>query len=269
MSFFMNVFDSEFRGSLFTGDRRLQSNYKIKANANRSDYILAGNLGPFDLSGGSSLTINYAYDPLLLGYSQLVIDIAGSDVNKTYDTEIVNILNNDVTFKDLFFAKIQSGKILITGLRNKTNFRAYISNTGAELALKFNLNAPIAELPSYFERYSFDNINSYMDLGPDRLLLLNPSDMTDADIIDAAGFDSGNPTPDWQLLNGINDAFWFDKKTYVDGKLAYEVKYFAGAKVGDLAKKIIYTYDAPPNDSNLIEVVEIPYILTSGDLIVV
>jgi hypothetical protein len=265
----MNIFDSEFRGSLFTGDRRLQSNYKIKANTNRSDYIMAGNLSPFDLSGGSSLTINYAYDPLLLGYSQLVIDIAGVDINKTYDTEIIDILNNDSDFKELFSAKIQSGKILITSKKNKVNFRSYISNTGAETAIGFNLMAPVAQLPSYFERYAFNNINSYMNLGPDRLILLNPSDPIDSDIIDAAGFDSGNPTPDWQLLNGINDAFWFDKKTYVDGKIAYEIKYPAGAKVGDLGKKTIYTYDVAPFDTDLIEVAEIPYILTSGDLITV
>lgn len=269
MSFFMNVFDSEFRGSLFTGDRRLQSNYKIKANSNRSDYLMAGNSGTFDLSGGSNLTINYAYDPLLLAYSQVIVDVAGVNVNQTYDTEIINILNSDTLFSSLFSAKIQSGKILITSKKSKVNFRAYVANTGAETAIGFNLKAPVGELPSYFERYSFDNINSYINLGTDRLVVLNPANPIDADIIDAAGFNSASPTPDWQLLHGINDAFWFNKKTYIDGKIAYEIKYPAGAKVGDLGKKIIYTYDAPPFDSDLIEVAEIPYILTSGDLIVV
>ena len=44
----MNVFDFEFRGSLLSADRQYQQTFKIKANTNRSDYILSGNAEPYD-----------------------------------------------------------------------------------------------------------------------------------------------------------------------------------------------------------------------------
>lgn len=267
MSFFMNVFDFEFRANLMTADRRYDSMYKIPASTNRSDYLLSGKNGPYDLSSDSNLTISYAYDPQLLGYVELTIDIAGADVSATKVSEIVNILNSNSSFAELFIAYPYNNqnydKVLIRSKKDKSGFRAYILNTGAEVALKFNRNAPVTELPSYFERYAIENRFVYPNLGTDRLILLDPMNPIDSDIIVAAGLDPLNPTPDWKLLKGNNDAFWFYNRAYVDGKLATEIKYPAGASAGDLAKKTYYTYDG----SDLVGVMETPYVLTGSDLI--
>lgn len=263
MSFFQNVFEAEFRGSLFTADRRLQSNFKIGANQNGSNYMVSGNAGPFNLSGNTNLTINYAYDPALLGYASLTINVAGVSVSATTATEIAVILNSNATFADIFNAAPVNGKVLIRSNNSKPLLKAYISNGGAESVIGFNYKAPVAELPEYFERYAFENRFDYTNLGPHRLVLLNPSDPVDQAVIAAAGLDFSSPTPDWQLLGGLNDAFFFTKRTYTTGLLTSEIRYPAGAREGDLAKKTFYTYSG----SDLIEIMETPYVLTSGDLI--
>lgn len=261
MSFFQNVFDSEFRANLFSADRKLQSSYKITANTNRSDYLVCSE-GPYDLTGNTDLTINYAYDPALIGYASLTVNISGLLVSNTQPYEIVTILNSNPTFADIFSATVSSNRVLIISKKNRALFKAYISNTSAESILGFNSKAPVAELPSYFERYSFENRFDYKDLGSHRLVLLNPSNPIDAAIISNAGLDPLNSTPDWKLLKGSNDAFWFYKRTYTTGQLTSEIKYPAGASEGDLAKKTYYVYDG----SDLINVMETPYILQSGDL---
>ena len=261
MSFFQNVFDTEFRASLFSADRRLQSSYKASANTNRSDYMASAE-GPYNLTGNTDLTINYAYDPALIGYAPLTIDVSGTSPASTSVYEVVSALNSNVTFSDIFNATVSSNRVLITSKKNRALFKAYISNSSAEKLLGFNSKAPVVELPSYFERYSFENRFDYKDLGSHRLVLLNPSDPTDAAIISNAGLDPLNPTPDWKLLKGSNDAFWFYKRAYTAGQLTSEIKYPAGASEGDLAKKTYYVYDG----SDLINVMETPYILQSGDL---
>ena len=263
MSFFQNVFDFEFRATLFGADRQYQTTYKMPANTNRSDYIATDNGGPFNLSGNTDLTINYAYDPELKNYASLSINVSGSNVTATTVLEVISALNSNSTFSGLFIASRKDNGLIITAKRSRSYFRSYISNNGAESIIKFNKNAPVFELPSYFERYSIENRFNYSDLGPDRLILLNPLDTNDANIISSAGFDPNNPTPDWKLLKGTNDAFWFYKRTYNSGQLATEIKYPAGAGAGDLAKKTYYSYD----NSDLIEVMEVPHILQSGDLI--
>lgn len=263
MSFFQNVFETEFRGSLMSGDRRLASNFKIGPNSNGSNYMLSSVAGPFDLTANTDLTINFAYDPLLLGYASISVNISGVTVSETTPLDVVTALNGDAIFADLFVASSVNGKILIKSKGNKPNFRAYISNGGAESVLKFNAKAPVVELPQYFERYAFENRFDYQRLGPHRLVLLDETDATDAAIITAAGFDPLSPTPDWELLAGGNDAFFFTKRTYSGGKLATEIVYPAGAREGDLAKKTFYTYSG----SDLIETMETPYVLTSGDLV--
>lgn len=263
MSFFQNVFEAEFRGSLFTADRRLQSNFKIAANSNGSNYMLSGESGPFNLTGNTNLTINYAYDPALLGYAAVTINVSGANVGATTAFEIATALNANSTFADLFVASASNGKVMIKGNNSKPNFKAYISNGNAESILKFNLKAPVAELPEYFERYAFENRFDYLNLGPHRLVLLNPSDPDDADIITAAGLNPLSPTPDWQLLAGTNDAYFFTKRVFDSGLLIEEIRYPAGARAGDLAKKTYYTYSG----SDVTGVMETPYVLTSGDLI--
>jgi hypothetical protein len=137
-----------------------------------------------------------------------------------------------------------------------------VSNSGAETKIKFNKNAPVRELPSYFEKYSIENRFLNQEKAPNYLILLNPSNSVDADVISAAGLDPLSPTPDWRLLSGSNDAYWFYKRAYENGQIVSEIKYPAGANVGDLAKKTFYTYE----DSDLVECMEVPYILENSDL---
>lgn len=262
MSFFQNVFDSEFRGVLLSADRRLQSNFNMPANTNSSTYILSGNSGPFDLTGNTDLTINYAYDPSLIGYANLTINISGTTISKTTAQEVINSLNSNAIFAENFKAILSNDKVLIRGTKERANFRAYISNSSAETIIGFNSKAPVVELPNYFERFSFENRFNYKNLGPHRLILLNPANPVDAAIITSSGLDPLSPTPDWKLLKGGNDSFWFFKRTYTTGQLTSEIKYPAGAIEGDLAKKTIYEYDG----SDLIGIMEIPYVLESTDL---
>lgn len=271
MSFFQNVFDFEFRPSLLGADRQYSMSWRLPANANRSDYMLSGNAEVFDLSSLNELTINYAYDPSFQNYSTLVVNVAGVDATNTKAIEVVTLLNADATFSSLFTASLypsttipgSANKILIKGLRSRGNFRAYVSNSGAEQLIQFNKSAPIRELPSYFEKYDIDERFNYPTLGPDRVLLLNPADSYEASLITAAGFNPLAPLADWQLLRGQNDAFWFYKRTYSGSVLVSEIKYPTGAVAGDLAKKTQYQYSG----SDLIAITEIPYVLQSGDLI--
>lgn len=266
MSFFQNVLESEFRGNLFSSDRKLQSMFNMSANRNTSVYMVSNNQSNvFDFTGVTDLTINYAYDPSLIAYATRSIDVSGAILSATTLEEVISKLNADDIFKELFSASIypNSNQILITAKRSREYFKAYISNTGAETLLKFNAKAPVAELPEYFERYSFEKRFEYSNLGSHRLVLLDETDAIDAAIITAAGLDPLNPTPDWKLLAGSNDAYWFYKRNYAAGLITDEIKYPAGAKEGDLAKRTYYTYSG----SDLIEIMETPYILTSGDLI--
>lgn len=263
MSFFQNVFDFEFRGSLFGADRSYQTTYKVPSNVNRSDYIISSISGPYNLTGNTDLTIRYAYDPDLRNYANVTINVSGSTVSNTTVGEVVEKLNLNSIFSSYFVAYNQQNKVLIKASKPKVCFRAYVSNSDAETIIKFNKNAPVVELPSFFERYSIENRFVYPELGPNRLVLLDPTDLIDADVITAAGLDPLSPKADWELLRGTNDAFWFYKRTYSGGKLSSEIKYQAGATEGDLAKKTNYAYDG----SDLIGITEIPYILQSSDLI--
>jgi len=271
MSFFMNVFDFEFRGSLLSADRTYTPNFNIKANVNRSDYMLSGLSEPFDLSSSDTLTLVYCFDSKFNNYSTISINIAGSTASATSALEVVAALNSDSTFKDFFIAQVFSTsqnpmvpkKVLIKSNKSKTNFKAYVENSSAESKLGFNKNAPIAELPTYFERYAIQNRFDYPDY-VERLLLLEPlSNSIESDYITAAGYSPLSPTPDWQLLKGANDQYMFTKRTYQSGFIHTEIKYPAGASLGDAAFKTTYEYSG----SDLIGICQIPHVIVSGDLI--
>lgn len=271
MSFFQNVFDFEFRPSVLGADRQYQIGFKLPANTNRSDYMLSGNAEPFDFSSSDVLTINYAIDVNFVNYSSISVNVGGSVPSAASAFVVVNALNANPAFAELFTATVYSSstnamlpkKVLIKGKNNKSIFRAYISNTGAERYLQFNKNAPIRELPSLFSKYSIANRFANPTVGVDRILELNPCDPYDASLISAAGFDPNAPKADWELMQGVNNAFWFYNRTYLDGKISTEIKYQAGAKVGDLAMKTFYNYSG----SDLIGVMETPYVLQAGDLV--
>lgn len=272
MPFFQNVFDFEFRPSLIGSDRQYQTGWKIKGNTNRSDYMVNHAVEPYNLTASNILTINYAFDSHLLNYASISITLSGASLAAVTAQEVVNSLNGNATFADLFTAiaypaSSSAGslnKILIKSKRDRAIWRAYISNTSAETILNFNKMAPVAELPSLFEKYDISKRFSNQDLGSERLIVLNPANLVDAAIISAAGFNPASPKADWQLLAGSSDAYWFYKKTYAAGLLTEEIKYPAGAGVGSAAKKTYFGYDG---GGNLIKVCETPYVLQSGDLV--
>ena len=271
MSFFQNVFDFEFRPSLLGADRQYQMGWKLSANTNRSDYMLSGNAGPFNLSNGNILTINYAYDVNFINYSALEIAISGITPSATTAQEVISALNSDATFASMFVAILYSSsiipqspnKILIKASNNRGIFRAYISNKGAEKVIQFNKKAPIRELPSYFSRYTIEKRFQYSTLGPDRILELDSNCPYGASLISAAGLDPANPKADWELLQGQNEAYWTYNRTYADSLLVSEIKYQSGARPGDLAKKIFYTYSG----NDLIGQQDVPYVLQEADIL--
>ena len=272
MSFFQNLFNFEFRPTMMGSDRQYQTGWHIKGNTNRSDYMVSSSVEPFNLLGNNVLTLNYAFDVNLMDYANLNVTLSGAVATAVTAKEVCDVLNADSVFSALFIASLYSSskaptspnKVLIKSKRDRGNWRAYVSNGSAESIMKFNKNAVVAELPSYFEKYALSNRFTYQDLGPDRLLLLDPANPIDAAVITDAGFNPLTPKADWQLLAGSSDAYWFYKKTYVAGKVTEEIKYPAGAGVGFAAKKIFYGYDG---SGNLIKVCETPYVLQSGDLV--
>lgn len=271
MSFFMNVYDFEFRGSLLSADRQYQQTFKIKANTNRPDYILSGNAEPYDFSSETNLTLSFCYDVNQVNYANVTVNIAGAIAASTTAAEVVTALNTNSLFSSFFTASVfktnnigvTGNKVLIKSKKPKPNFKAYVNNTSAEGVIQFNKFAPIQELPSYFERYDIAQRFNYPDLGSERLILLDTSNSIEADYIDAAGFDSASPSEDWQLLKGCNDQYMFTKRVYTSGQLSTEIKYPAGASIGDAAFKTTYEYSG----SDLIGICQIPYIIASGDLI--
>lgn len=266
--FFQNLFDQEFRGSLLAADRQYSLNSTLRPNVNRSDLMVAWNTEPYDLSVNTSLTVNYSLDFASPNFASLTINVAGGTASATKAYEVVNALNANAVFAALFTASVSKigdlNTVLIKSSRPKTAIRAYISNTSAENALRFNKKAPVGELPSYFEKFSLGQAATYPDLPVGVLLKLNTADANDQAVITAAGFDYTSPKADWQLLYGANDAFHFTKNTYTGTNLMTSIYYPAGARVGDLAKKTTYTYDG---SNNRLTAAEVPYILTSGDLI--
>jgi len=271
MPFFMNVYDFEFRGSLLSADRQYQQTFKIKANTNRSDYILSGNTEPYDFSSEDDLTISFCYDAEQVNYANVTVDISGSTASATTAAEVVTALNADNLFSTFFTASVfktniigvTGNKVLIKSKKPKSNFKAHVVNSSAEGFIQFNKFAPIQELPTYFERYDIAKRFDFTDLGSERIVLLDTSNTIEADYIDAAGFNSSSPSPDWQLLKGCNDQYMFTKRVYTSGQISVEIKYPAGASEGDAAFKTTYEYSG----SDLIGICQIPYVISSGDLI--
>ena len=277
MPFFQNVYNFEFRGSLFGSDRQYQTTWNVSGNTNRPDYMVNKQVGPYDLSapGNNVLTMYYAYDPSLLGYSPLNITITGANMSAVTAAEVASSLNSNAIFNTMFQASVFSSQyyqfapssVLIKYTKNAGggHFRAYIENTGAETILQYNRSAPIRELPTYFTRWDMQERFQFPTLGPDRLILLDPAtNPYEAQLIQWQGMDPNAPLADWQLMRGTNDAYFFYNTVYnTSGQLTEELKYYAGATVGDAAKKTYYLYSG----TTLCAKLETPYTLQSGDLI--
>lgn len=286
MSFFQNVFASDFEGNWVLGDRQHSPKFVCPHNFGRGDEIVAAwQVGPYDLSGNdgdgnakSTLNIVYALrEPK--NWATLSINIAGSTPAATTAEEIVATLNNNASFVERFSANYEPyqnssvRRVVIRQKRPITEFRFYIRNGQAETDLMFNLKAGVAELPSYFDRHTMANRFAYSD-SQNHLILLNASgSVVDQYLIDHAidvfgvskGFSHSTVHADWELLAGRSGIFQFQKGpgTSVTSTTT-TILYSAGSKAGDLAKKIITKKDS---SNNIVEQAEIPYTLTVSDLI--
>lgn len=277
MAFFQNLFNQEFRGNWVLGDRQYSLTFSCPANQNSSDLQLAYNNGPWDfteldLSGhaGGILTLNYAWDPDYKNYTSLEIDVTGEDPSSTTPQEVVDNLNSNETFFALFTAELNNNFTSVL-IKSKTSrlktIRLWISNTGAEKQMGFNKRAGVAELPSYFVRHTIDNRFNYPDSTGSLILLDETDSEVDVPIIEGAGFVIGEMKEDYELLAGRASGLFTFQKLTVDGsdRITQIIEYPAGAKVGDLARKINYTFSGSNKSPD--KVTEIPYLLQNSDIV--
>ena len=168
--FFQNVFSSEFVGSLVLGDRQYSPSFRVRSNSGRGDSIITNyNEGPYNLSGndgdGNSnniLTISFFLDG---HWFDLNFNIGNSSSARV--DEIVQTLNDNSEFSSKFKAKIRNSNdanfINIFSILDSTRIKFFVKNKGAETVLNFNKFAGIAEIPSYFERHTLDNLTNFPD----------------------------------------------------------------------------------------------------------
>lgn len=272
MSFFQNLFNSEFRGNWNLDDKKYSLTFTCPGNVNSSNYQIAHKAGNWNLTGKQVLTLNYACDSEFKNYSTLSINVAGSNPSNTKPLDVCNALNSNGVFSSMFTAQvkdnIEGASVLITAKTNRaqSNIKLWVSNSGAEELLGFNKKAGVAELPSYFARHTIANRSNYPD-STGQLILLNENNPVDQAIIRNAGFAPENMKQDWELVAGrANGVFTFQKITVDESdRITQIIEYPTGSKSGSFARKINYTYtDANINPSS---VTETPHVLTNGDLI--
>ncbi len=337
MSYYQNPQDAEFQGSLLLSDRQFNMTFKIKGNSpNASTLSQAWNPAPYDLSTNNTLTLNYSFDAGN-SWTTLAINIATGSLSTSAVTayEVADHLNANSTFNALYVASVNldnKGNVypVIKSIRAREKFKSYISNTSAEIQLRFNKKAGVAEFPTYFDRHKIGGKANFPD-SFNQLVALDVSVAADLLIIRDAGFSydigvtNGSATAttkntypfqvgdtvivfdatastilsttisavttntsltlgttwggstgtakiivvhaDWQLLRGRSGIFTFKKNTVdVSNRITQTIEYPAGALPGDFARKINYSYDG--SNTQPTKVTEIPYTLTSSDLIV-
>lgn len=288
MSFFQNPLSCDFLGNWILGDRKFSQEFRCPSNKGRSDEaVTVWANPPYDLSGNDSdgnstdtLVLKFALTDLKTWY-ECSVDITASAASSSAVTpaEIVTALNADDTFSSYFVASLGSfsnmdrTRLLITQKKPAIQFRFFVVNGRAEEVLKFNKRAGVAELPTYFERHVVGNHTTYPD-GQSMLVALDVGNNVDAAVVDNAtdangnvlGYDSGTVQEDYQLLKGRSGIFTFQKLT-VDSsdRITQIIEYHAGAIEGDLARKISYTYTGAKTKPD--QITEVPYTLTSGDLV--
>lgn len=298
MSFFQNPFHNEFRGNMLLGDRQHIPTFVCPPNYGRGDDIVISwsESETFDLSGNDqdsnardTLNIRFSKFPNFEAWTLVSIDItaSASSTSAVTPAEIVTALNSAAAFSDWFTASLNStnGRVQIKSKEPSTSFHFYVVNGQAEEALLFNKRAGVAELPSYFDRHKVTHLFSTLALlqsFPDRLNALIPLDPSndggssavDDDIIDNAvdkngnskGFSSSTVQEDYELLEGRSGIFTFQKITVdASDRITQIIEYPAGAKAGDLARKIAYSYTGAKTKPD--QITEIPYTLASGDLV--
>lgn len=282
MPFFQNPFTQDFYAPWLLSDRKYTPDFKCPRNAGRGDeMVVSFGVPPFDLSGNDSdgnsndvLTISFALNDTK-NWADIAVTITAASMSAVTLAEVVSSLNANTSFQSYFTARVRTdNKVEINQKKPVTSMRCYVKNGRAETVLLFNKLAGVSELPTFFERHAIVNRFTYPD-SQNALVLLDPSNLNvDADVIDNAvdnksvslGFDSGTVQADWQLLKGKSGLFNFQKMT-IDGsnRITQIIEYSAGSIAGDLARKINYVYSG--SNTNPSQITEIPYTLTSGDLV--
>jgi hypothetical protein len=283
MSFFQNPFSQDFIGTWLLADRHFIQDFKCPRNAGRGDeMVVSFGQAPFNLSGNDSdghaknvLNLTFALNDTK-NWATLPITITGGSLSAITVYEVISSLQNNTTFAGYFTATLRTdGNIQISQKKPVTSMKFYVNNGQAETVLLFNKMAGVAELPTYFARHSIDNRFNYPD-GQNALVLLNVGLNVDSAVIDNAVDNKGNSLGyshstvhyDWQLLGGKSGLFTFTSYIYdAQGRTSQTYEYSAGAGVGDLAIKTVYTY-ATVDATSPSQMTQVPYTLTSNDLIV-
>jgi hypothetical protein len=164
MSFFQNLFD-EYEGCWALGDYKKYSlTFKVPGNKNRPESFICWNSEPYDLSSLNTLTFNFAIDTEFKNFASISINVAGDTASATKAAEIRDILNANANFSSWFTAGIMAvdklspvNRVYIRQKKPNTNFRFYVSNSGAERKLKFNKHGGIADIPSFFDKDTIAN----------------------------------------------------------------------------------------------------------------
>jgi len=276
MPFFQNVFDFDFYGHMLLDDRQYVLDFKVPANINKPHYQFAWADPPYNTVGNTTLTINYSIDSGK-SYNALPLTLT-SGATQTSD-DIASDLNANTNFSNLFEAKVVQSKegvrrLLIQSKLQREFFKCYIANTSAETVLRFNAKAGVAEMPSFFDRHTISNYrdygpggsNAYPDAQGALIKLTQPDDnwyITNANL-------STTAQKDWQLLRGRAYGSFKFQNISTDAAKSHRIdeiiEYPAGAKAGDLARKIEYVYDGSNSTSQPNFIFECPYVLTSSDL---
>jgi hypothetical protein len=169
MSYFLNLFD-EYQGYWTLGDYKGYSlTFKIPANKNKGEALIAWNVEPYDLSVSGNLVFNFAYDPQFKNWASFTVNVAGATASATTAAEVRDKLNAATSFSDWYTAGIDNStrgggeraggpfRVFIRQKKPISAFRTYITNSGAELILKFNKYGGVADIPSYFEKDTIAN----------------------------------------------------------------------------------------------------------------
>jgi len=294
MPFYQNPFFQEFKGTLVLGDRQANITYTCPGHSQRghTEVISVFLNDVYDLTVNDSdgnpcdtLTIWFALDPDLRQFAEITVDISTTAVAPatTRAGEMVAAMNADGQFSAYFTAVLLHTKgqkpdsyIKIISKLPVERIKFFVVNTGAETITRFNARAGVAELPLYFSRHTVDSRFAFTDCAC-LLVELDPAGANvDAAVIDNAvdargkskGFDSSVVQADWELLGGKSGLFMFQKMCLDgSGNISQIIEYQAGAKVGDLARKICYYRGGGGLDANPTQITEEPYVLTISDLI--
>mgnify|MGYP001290638757 CR=1 FL=1 len=283
MPFFLNVFDSDFEGNLVLSDRHHIPKFVCRRNAGRGKEVVAAwNKGPYDLSGNDADGNAERYLKLTFclyhtkNWATIQVDLTtGSALTPQ---EIVSTLNADTLFAERFVAGMGQfeddtvKRILIRQKRPITEMKFYVERGQADSVIGFNARAGVDELPNYFARHTLANRFTYTD-SQGMLIQLGTSGVDGAIINNAVdfkgtslGYSSGTVREDYQLLRGRSGLFMHKKQT-IDGsnRITQIIEYPAGAVAGDFAKKTTMSYSASNTYPD--KVVEVPYVLTSLDIV--